>query len=159
MKIVGVSACTVGIAHTYMAKKAVEEECAKRGFECKIEAQGGMGIEDELSQEDVDSADLVIETIDVGIEGEDRFEAKVAEGRLLKVGTADAISNAADVLTAPSRSSVAPRPLPPPSPPRPRLPSSPSPRPAPPPAAPSPLRRSPSSPSPARRCSTPSTPA
>ena len=84
MKIVGVSACTVGIAHTYMAKKAVEEECAKRGFECKIEAQGGMGIEDELSQEDVDSADLVIETIDVGIEGEDRFEAKVAEGRLLK---------------------------------------------------------------------------
>ena len=98
MKIVGVSACTVGIAHTYMAKKAVEEECAKRGFECKIEAQGGMGIEDELSQEDVDSADLVIETIDVGIEGEDRFEAKVAEGRLLKVGTADAISNAADVL-------------------------------------------------------------
>lgn len=79
MKIVGVSACTVGIAHTYMAKKAVEEECAKRGFECKIEAQGGTGIEDELSQEDVDSADLVIETIDVGIEGEDRFEAKVAE--------------------------------------------------------------------------------
>ena len=98
MKIVGVSACTVGIAHTYMAKKAMEEECAKRGFECKVEAQGGMGIEDELTQEDVDSADLVIETIDVGIEGEDRFEAKVAEGRLLKVGTADAIANAAAVL-------------------------------------------------------------
>ena len=98
MKIVGVSACTVGIAHTYMAKKAMEEECAKRGFECKVEAQGGMGIEDELTQEDVDSADLVIETIDVGIEGEDRFEAKAAEGRLLKVGTADAIANAAAVL-------------------------------------------------------------
>ena len=98
MKIVGVSACTVGIAHTYMAKKAMQEECAKRGFECKVEAQGGMGIEDELTQEDVDSADLVIETIDVGIEGEDRFEAKVAEGRLLKVGTADAIANAAAVL-------------------------------------------------------------
>ena len=98
MKIVGVSACTVGIAHTYMAKKAMEEECAKRGFECKVEAQGGMGIEDELTQEDVDSADLVIETIDVGIEGEDRFEAKVAEGRLLKVGTADAIADAAAVL-------------------------------------------------------------
>lgn len=100
MKIVGVSACTVGIAHTYMAKKAVEEECAKRGFECKIEAQGGMGIEDELSQEDVDSADLVIETIDVGIEGEDRFEAKKAEGRFHKAGTADAISDAAAVIDA-----------------------------------------------------------
>lgn len=98
MKIVGVSACTVGIAHTYMAKKAIEDECAKRGWECKVEAQGGMGIEDELTQEDVDSADLVIETIDVGIEGEDRFEAKVAEGRLYKVGTADAISDAAKVI-------------------------------------------------------------
>ena len=98
MKIVGVSACTVGIAHTYMAKKAIEDECAKRGWECKVEAQGGMGIEDELTQEDVDSADLVIETIDVGIEGEDRFEAKAAEGRLYKVGTADAISDAAKVI-------------------------------------------------------------
>lgn len=98
VKIVGVSACTVGIAHTYMAKKAIEDECAKRGWECKVEAQGGMGIEDELTQEDVDSADLVVETIDVGIEGEDRFEAKVAEGRLYKVGTADAISDAAKVL-------------------------------------------------------------
>ena len=98
MKIVGVSACTVGIAHTYMAKKAIEDECAKRGWECKVEAQGGMGIEDELTQEDIDSADLVIETIDVGIEGEDRFEAKAAEGRLYKVGTADAISDAAKVI-------------------------------------------------------------
>ena len=95
VKIVGVSACTVGIAHTYMAKSAMEEECKKRGFECKIEAQGGMGIEDELSQEDVDSADLVILTTDVGIEGEDRFEAKKAEGRFHKAGTADAISDAA----------------------------------------------------------------
>ena len=98
VKIVGVSACTVGIAHTYMAKKAIEDECAKRGWKCKVEAQGGMGIEDELTQEDVDSADLVIETIDVGIEGEDRFEAKAAEGRLYKVGTADAISDAAKVI-------------------------------------------------------------
>lgn len=98
VKIVGVSACTVGIAHTYMAKKAIEDECAKRGWECKVEAQGGMGIEDELTQEDVDSADLVIETIDVGIEGEDRFEAKAAEGRLYKVSTADAISDAAKVI-------------------------------------------------------------
>ena len=100
VKIVGVSACTVGIAHTYMAKSAMEEECKKRGFECKIEAQGGMGIEDELSQEDVDSADLVILTTDVGIEGEDRFEAKKAEGRFHKAGTADAISDAAAVIDA-----------------------------------------------------------
>ena len=78
MKIVAVCACTVGIAHTYMAKNAIEEECKKRGFECKVEAQGGLGIENSLSQEDVDSADIVINAIDVGIEGDDRFDAKRA---------------------------------------------------------------------------------
>ena len=55
MKIVGVAACTVGIAHTYMAQKAIQDECAARGIECKVEAQGGLGIENELTQEDVDS--------------------------------------------------------------------------------------------------------
>ncbi len=100
MKIVAISACTVGIAHTYMAKSAIEEECKKRGYECKVEAQGGMGIEDELSQEDVDSADLVILTTDVGIEGEDRFDAKKAANRFYKTGTADAISDAAAVIDA-----------------------------------------------------------
>ncbi|MDM8274851.1 PTS fructose transporter subunit IIC [Enorma phocaeensis] len=98
MKIVAVCACTVGIAHTYMAKNAIEEECKKRGFECKVEAQGGLGIENSLSQEDVDSADIVINAIDVGIEGDDRFDAKRAEDRFLKVGTADAISDAAKVI-------------------------------------------------------------
>lgn len=98
MKVVGVAACTVGIAHTYMAQKAIEEECAKRGFECKVEAQGGLGIENELTQEDVDSAAVVIETVDVGIEGEDRFAEKAEKNLVLKVGTADAISDAAGVV-------------------------------------------------------------
>lgn len=98
MKIVAVCACTVGIAHTYLAKKAIEDECAKRGFDCKVEAQGGLGIENELTQADVDSADMVINAIDVGIEGDDRFDAKRDEGRFLKVGTSDAISDIASVV-------------------------------------------------------------
>ena len=98
MKIVAVCACTVGIAHTYMAKKAIEDECAKRGIECKVEAQGGLGIENELSQEDVDSADVVIESVDVGIENEERFDAKKDAGRFIKIGTADAISDVAAVI-------------------------------------------------------------
>ncbi|MDO4428475.1 MAG: fructose-specific PTS transporter subunit EIIC [Atopobiaceae bacterium] len=98
MKIVGVAACTVGIAHTYMAQKAVQDECAKRGIDCKVEAQGGLGIENELSQEDVDSADLVLETVDVGVENEDRFEQKIAEGKFLKVGTSDVISDPAKII-------------------------------------------------------------
>ena len=98
VKIVAVCACTVGIAHTYMAKKAIEQECEKRGFEYKVEAQGGLGIENQLTQEDVDSADFVIESVDVGIEGEDRFEAKIAEKRFLKIGTSDAISDVAKII-------------------------------------------------------------
>ena len=100
MKIVGVAACTVGIAHTYMAQKAILDECAKRGIECKVEAQGGLGIEDELSQEDVDSADLVIESVDVGVENEDRFEQKIAEGKFMKLGTSEVIADPAKVIDA-----------------------------------------------------------
>ena len=98
MKIVGVAACTVRIAHTYMAQKAIQDECAARGIECKVEAQGGLGIENELTQEDVDSADLVLESVDVGVENEDRFEQKMAEGKFLKVGTSDVIADPVKII-------------------------------------------------------------
>ena len=60
MKVVGVTACPTGIAHTYMAQEAIEKECRKRGFEVKVETQGGMGIEQELDQDEIDAADVVI---------------------------------------------------------------------------------------------------
>ncbi len=53
MKIVGVSACITGVAHTYMAQEAIEQECKKRGFEVKVETQGGLGIENELTEDEV----------------------------------------------------------------------------------------------------------
>ena len=37
MKIVAVAACTLGVAHTYMAKTAIEQECIKRGHEVKVD--------------------------------------------------------------------------------------------------------------------------
>ncbi|CAM4253821.1 PTS fructose transporter subunit IIB [Erysipelothrix inopinata] len=76
MKILGVTACPTGIAHTYMAQETLEQECAKRGFEYKVETQGGMGIENELTEEDVASADVIILAVSVVIEGEERFEGK-----------------------------------------------------------------------------------
>ena len=48
MKIVGVSACPTGVAHTYMAQEALEKEGKKRGHEIKIETQGSIGIENEV---------------------------------------------------------------------------------------------------------------
>ncbi|MBS5937826.1 PTS fructose transporter subunit IIB [Clostridium sp.] len=94
MKVVGVTACPTGVAHTYMAQEALERECRKRGYEVKIETQGSIGIENELSQEEVDEADVVIMAVAVFVEGEERFEDKL----ILEVDVNDAISKTAEVI-------------------------------------------------------------
>ena len=95
MKIVGVAACITGIAHTYMAQEALEKACKKRGFDCKVETQGGMGIENELEQDEIDDADVVVMAVAIGIEGEDRFEEKDEAGRVLTLNPADLIRDPA----------------------------------------------------------------
>lgn len=97
MKIVGVSACPTGIAHTYMAQEAIEKEAKNRGYEAKIETQGSMGIENELSQEEIDEADVVIFAVSIDIEGEERFEEKDAEDKLVVVDPGEAIRNIKDI--------------------------------------------------------------
>ena len=89
MKIIGITACPTGIAHTYMAQECLEKECRKRGFDVKIETQGGLGLENELSEEDVAQADVVILAVSVVIEGEERFENK----RVLHTDVDEAISH------------------------------------------------------------------
>jgi fructose-specific phosphotransferase system IIB component len=77
MKIIVVTGCAVGIAHTYMAADAMEKAAKKRGFEVRIETQGSVGIEKEVSVKDIREADLVIVASDVGIEKPERFEEKI----------------------------------------------------------------------------------
>lgn len=98
MKIVAVCACTAGIAHTYMAQEAIEQECAKRGIECKVETQGGMGIDNEIEQDEVDEADVAILAVAVGIEMEDRFDEKRDEGKLIEVDPSVAIKQTAELI-------------------------------------------------------------
>lgn len=76
MKIVGVAACTVGIAHTYIAQEKLENAAKKAGHEMHIETQGTIGIENELTPEQIKEADFVILAIDVKISGRERFEGK-----------------------------------------------------------------------------------
>ena len=71
MKIVGVAACTVGIAHTYIAREKLMEAAKKRGHEIHMETQGVIGIEDEL-----DPKDIVILAVDVNVKGKERFAGK-----------------------------------------------------------------------------------
>lgn len=98
MKIVAVAACTLGVAHTYMAKEAIEQECAKRGFDVKVETQGGMGIEDELEEDEIEEADFVLLAIAIGIEGEERFEEKADAGKVLTVDPSKVIADAPGII-------------------------------------------------------------
>lgn len=90
MKIIGVTACPSGVAHTYMAAEALKKAGEKLGVEVKIETQGGIGIENVLTAEDVKSADYVVLTKEVAIKNEERFEGK----KVVRVAIADAVKKA-----------------------------------------------------------------
>ena len=76
MKVVGVCACTVGIAHTYIAQEKLEKAAEKAGFEARFETQGSIGKENALTEEEIAAADIVILAIDVKIADRDHFEGK-----------------------------------------------------------------------------------
>lgn len=73
MKVVAVTACPTGIAHTYMAAEQLEKTAKKLGHTIKVETQGAMGIENELTQADIDAAEVAIFATDIAIEQSDRF--------------------------------------------------------------------------------------
>lgn len=89
MKIVGVAACTVGIAHTYIAQEKLENAAKKAGYEIHIETQGTIGIENALTQEQINNADIVILAADVKISGMERFDGK----RIIQVPTEIAVKS------------------------------------------------------------------
>lgn len=76
MKIVGITACTAGIAHTYIAKEKLIKAAKELGFEAKIETQGTIGVEDELTAADITAADVVIIAADISVKGKERFQGK-----------------------------------------------------------------------------------
>jgi PTS system fructose-specific IIB component len=80
MKIVAVTACPTGIAHTYMAAARLEKVAKDLGHEIKVETQGAMGIENALSDSDIRQAQVAILAVDINVEGRNRFQGiKVVE--------------------------------------------------------------------------------
>ena len=73
MKIVAVTACPTGIAHTYMAAEQLEKTAKKLGHSIKVETQGAMGLENELTQPEIDAAEVAILATDIAIEQVERF--------------------------------------------------------------------------------------
>lgn len=98
MYVIGVVACTVGIAHTYMGQEAIETECKKRGYEYLIETQGGMGIDNEITEEDVERADVLILATSIGIEMPERFDDLIERGMVIQLDPSEAIKHTADLL-------------------------------------------------------------
>jgi PTS system fructose-specific IIB component/fructose-specific PTS system IIB-like component len=83
MKIVAVTACPTGIAHTYIGAAKLEKAAKELGHEIKVETQGAMGVENRLSDEDIRQAQAAILAIDIAIEGRERFDGlKTVEVRL-----------------------------------------------------------------------------
>lgn len=73
MKLLAVTACSMGVAHTFMAAEALEKAAKEKGHEIKVETQGTTGIENRLTSEDIQSADAIILTNDIPIRERDRF--------------------------------------------------------------------------------------
>jgi fructose-like PTS system EIIB component len=90
MKIVGVTACPSGVAHTYMAAEALALAGKNYGVDVKIETQGGAGVENQLTSEEIKAADFVILSNDVSIKGEDRFKGK----KVVRMGVSDLVKKA-----------------------------------------------------------------
>lgn len=87
MNIVGISACTSGIAHTYIAREKLIKAGQEFGHKVRIEAQGTIGIENELTATEIQEADLVIIAADIKVSGKERFKGK----RIIEVPTHIAI--------------------------------------------------------------------
>lgn len=76
MKIVGITSCPAGLAHTPMAAKALEKAGPKLGHQVRIEQQGSMGQVNQLTEQEIADAAFVLLATDQKITGQERFEGK-----------------------------------------------------------------------------------
>ncbi len=93
MKIVAVTACPTGIAHTYMAAARLEKTAKDLGYEIKVETQGALGIENPLSDADISEAQFAIFAVDINVEGRERFKGL----KVIEVPLQEAIRNARSI--------------------------------------------------------------
>jgi len=94
MKIVAVTACPTGIAHTYMAAEQLEKAARKLGHGIKVETQGAMGIENELKAREIQEADAAILAADIAVQKRERFDGK----RIVETSVQEAIKHPEAVL-------------------------------------------------------------
>ncbi|WP_254769029.1 PTS fructose transporter subunit IIB [Salinilacihabitans rarus] len=89
MRFVAVTSCPTGIAHSQMAAENLEQTAERLGHDIKVEVQGAMGQENELSADDIAAADAAIIAADTSV-SQDRFEGMA----LVKGTVKDAVNDA-----------------------------------------------------------------
>lgn len=75
IKIVAATGCPTGIAHTFMAEEALKKAAEKLGVDIKVETHGQVGVQNELTREEIQAADGVIIAADKDVQAE-RFAGK-----------------------------------------------------------------------------------
>ncbi|ALM54741.1 PTS fructose transporter subunit IIBC [Halomonas huangheensis] len=85
-RIVAVTACPTGVAHTFMAAEALAEAGRGLGHEIRVETQGSVGAQDKLTDEEIAAADLVILACDIEVDPS-RFAGK----RIYRTSTGNAL--------------------------------------------------------------------
>ncbi|MER2527705.1 MAG: PTS fructose-like transporter subunit IIB [Candidatus Competibacter denitrificans] len=93
LKIVGITSCPTGIAHTFMAAEGLEQGAKNLGHTIKVETQGSVGAKNNLTAEDIAAADLVIIAADTQVD-KTRFTGK----RLYEASTKAAIHDGAELV-------------------------------------------------------------
>lgn len=96
MNVVGVAACTSGIAHTYIAREKLLNAAQSLGWEAHIETQGTIGTENALTQAQIAAADFVVLAVDIKVGGSERFRGK----KVIEIDTNTAIKSPTKVLQA-----------------------------------------------------------
>ncbi len=71
--LVAVTACVSGVAHTYMAAERLEKLCQQEHWSVHIETQGALGIENQLTDDEIRRADVVLLITDIDLAGSERF--------------------------------------------------------------------------------------
>ena len=96
MKLLSVTACAAGVAHTFMAAESIEKAAKEYGHEIKVETQGAIGIENRLTDEEISAADAVLLTTDIPIRERERF----ASSNIFNVSSTAMIKSANKIIEA-----------------------------------------------------------
>ena len=92
-KVLAVTACPTGIAHTYMAAESLEEKAKQMGVSIKVETNGSGGAKNVLTKEEIEKAECIIVAADKNVDMA-RFDGK----RLIKTKVANGIHKATELI-------------------------------------------------------------